>query len=174
MGREHSRSRPVPFQQRTNTSWWSMRPQPADSRRLFRCLRAHLLRSPWIVKSGWNAPAGFPVGHGHTTSVASYSPSARNIIVGQVTSLRCRVRLSHNARAFRSRCQLVMPKQKTLLPFGKQGEGKIWIFSLPAYLRRIQMNAGHIGHKSTNRTGVERVFTTRPLTAGRDCGGQCF
>ena len=31
-------SRPVPFQQRTNTSWRSTRSQPAVSRRLFRCL----------------------------------------------------------------------------------------------------------------------------------------
>jgi hypothetical protein len=31
---------------RTNTSWRSIRPQPAVSRRLFRCLGAHLLRSP--------------------------------------------------------------------------------------------------------------------------------
>jgi len=28
----------VPFQQRTNTSWRSIRSQPAVSRRLFRCL----------------------------------------------------------------------------------------------------------------------------------------
>ena len=40
------RVRPMPFQQRTNTSWRSIRSQPADSRRLFRCLGAHLLRSP--------------------------------------------------------------------------------------------------------------------------------
>ena len=38
--------RPMPFQQRTNTSWRSIRSQPAVSRRLFRCLGAHLLRSP--------------------------------------------------------------------------------------------------------------------------------
>ena len=50
-GRELSRSRPMPFQQRTNTSWWSLRPQPADSRRLFRCFGAHLLRSPYHVKA---------------------------------------------------------------------------------------------------------------------------
>ena len=38
--------RPMPFQQRTNTPWRSTRSQPAVSRRLFRCLGAHLLRSP--------------------------------------------------------------------------------------------------------------------------------
>src|SRR6266851_7981326 len=64
-----NRSRPVPFQQRTNTAWGSTRSQPAVSRRLFRCLGAHLLRSPSIVKYGLIVLALVLAIRGHTTSV---------------------------------------------------------------------------------------------------------
>jgi len=57
------------FQQRTNTSWRSTRSQPAVSRRLFRCLGAHLLRSPSIVNSRFCVLALVSATHGRTPSV---------------------------------------------------------------------------------------------------------
>src|SRR5437867_7006112 len=67
------------FQQRTNTSWRSIRSQPAVSRRLFRCLGAHLLRSPSIVKSDINVLAVVSAIRGHTPSIErdrSFSPNS--------------------------------------------------------------------------------------------------
>src|SRR5438094_9915734 len=77
------------FQQRTNTSWRSTRSQPAVSRRLFRCLEAHLLRSPSIVKSGLNVQALVSPTNGQTTSVERDRAVSPNSVLRSVTSFRC-------------------------------------------------------------------------------------
>jgi len=100
-----NRSRPVPFQQRTNTSWWSTRSQPAVSRRLFRCLGAHLLRSPQNVKFVSLFLAMWLAAHGHTTPVSACArpqrSSSPNSICRQKTSPGCRVIHVHRSFIFR-------------------------------------------------------------------------
>ena len=116
-------SRPVPFQQRTNTSWRSTRSQPAVSRRLFRCLGAHLLRSPSIVKSGLTVWALAVAIRGHTPSVEldrSFSPNSR---LRPMTSFRCPFFSNHSVDPF---VKSLMDKQKTLLTRGKQGLEILW------------------------------------------------
>ena len=93
--------RPMPFQQRTNTSWRSIRSQPAVSRRLFRCLGAHLLRSPLNVKFVSLFPAVRSPVRGHTTSVTIQSSSSPNSTCRQKTSSRCRAFLVHRLFIFR-------------------------------------------------------------------------
>ena len=100
-GRDHSRSRPMPFQQRTNTSCYLVRYQPAVSRRLFRCLGAHLLRSPQSVKFVSLFPAMRWIVHGHTTSVTIQSSSSPNSTCRQKTSSRRRAIFVHRSFIFR-------------------------------------------------------------------------
>src|SRR5947199_10641531 len=100
MGRERSCSRPSPFQQRTNPSWRSIRSQPAVSRRLFRCLGAHLLRSPSIVKSGLNVLALVSATDGQTPSVERDRSFLPNSVSRQVTSFRCPLFSTHSFDPF--------------------------------------------------------------------------
>ena len=88
------------FQQRTNTSWRSTRSQPAVSRRLFRCLGAHLLRSPSIVKSGFIVSALVLAIRGHTPSVERDRSFSPNLISRPVTSFRCPLFSTHSFDPF--------------------------------------------------------------------------
>ena len=122
------------FHQRTNTSWRSTRSQPAVSRRLFRCLGAHLLRSPSIVKSGLVVSALVSATHGHTPSVEldrSFSP---NSVLRSVTSFRCRLFSPHSFDPFVD--LFTHKKQKPC----SHVVSRVWKFYLllPAYLRSIQ------------------------------------
>jgi hypothetical protein len=85
----------MPFQQRTNTSWRSTRSQPAVSRRLFRCLGAHLLRSPLNLKFGKFALAALLACSGHTPSVANPGSPLPFSILCRMTSFRCRLVFAH-------------------------------------------------------------------------------
>ena len=88
------------FQQRTNTSWRSTRSQPAVSRRLFRCLGAHLLRSPSIVISGLNVLALVAATNGHTPSVERERSVSPNSVLRPATSFRCPFFLTHSFDPF--------------------------------------------------------------------------
>src|SRR5437773_5478374 len=88
------------FQQRTNTSWRSTRSQPAVSRRLFRCLGAHLLRSPSIVKSGLNVLALVLAIRGHTPSVERDRSFSSNSVLRPATSFRCPFFSTHSFDPF--------------------------------------------------------------------------
>ena len=70
------------------------RSQPAVSRRLFRCLRAHLLRSPWIVKSGSTHLARL-FADGHTPPVENLGSPALVLVLCRLTPSRCRLRFVH-------------------------------------------------------------------------------
>ena len=87
------------FQQRTNTSWRSTRSQPAVSRRLFRCLGAHLLRSPSIVKSLVVSALLLATG-GRTTPVERDRSLSPNSVLRSVTSFRCRLFSTHSFDPF--------------------------------------------------------------------------
>ena len=104
-------SRPVPlaeptlgespaFQQRTNTSWRSTRSQPAVSRRLFRCLGAHLLRSPLIVKSSADTLACFLATAGQNPSVENLGSPTPQTVWCLLASSRCRFAQCHSATPF--------------------------------------------------------------------------
>src|SRR3989454_1368826 len=84
------------LQQRTNTSWRSTRSQPAVSRRLFRCLEAHLLRSPSIVKSDINVLALVSAILGHTTPAERDRSFSPNSVSRPVTSSRCQFFSTHS------------------------------------------------------------------------------
>src|SRR5436309_15093445 len=84
------------FQQRTNTSWRSTRSQPAVSRRLFRCLGAHLLRSPSLVKSGLNVLALVLAMGGYTPSVERDRSFSPNSVLRPATSFRCPFFFTHS------------------------------------------------------------------------------
>src|SRR5437763_15471983 len=89
----------MPFQQRTNTSWRSTRSQPAVSRRLFRCLGAHLLQSPSIVKSLVVSALLLATG-GHTTPVERDRSFSPNSVLRSVTSFRCPLFSTHSFDPF--------------------------------------------------------------------------
>ena len=123
MGREGTLPALAPFN-KEQTPLAILRYQPAVSRRLFRCLGAHLPRSPSIVKSGSGTRACSVATVGQTPPVENLGSPAPIFVLCQVTSSRCRFSHSHSLDAFRcywfhlARC---MGKQKTLLTFGKQG-----------------------------------------------------
>jgi hypothetical protein len=96
-------SRPMPFQKRTNTSWRSKRPQPAVSRRLFRCLGAHLLRSPCYVNTKFVSPVlvAPSSGGGQTPPVRLLCSSSPNSVCRQKTSPGCRFVPVHRLFIFR-------------------------------------------------------------------------
>jgi hypothetical protein len=94
------RSRPVPFQQRTDTSWRSIGSQPAVSRRLFRCFEAHLLRSPWTVKLGSDTSARFAMTRGQSPPAESLGSPTPLSVLCQMTSSRCRNVLRHSSMPF--------------------------------------------------------------------------
>jgi hypothetical protein len=124
------------FQQRTNTSWRSTRSQPAVSRRLFRCLGAHLLRSPSIVKSGIRVLALVSATHGQTPSVERDRSFSPNSVLRSVTSFRCRLFSTHSFDPFVS---LIYSPIKNKKPCSHV-VSRVWKFYLllPAYLRSIQ------------------------------------
>src|SRR5436190_23957361 len=104
------------FQQRTNTSWRSTRSQPAVSRRLFRCLGAHLLRSPSIVKSGPNVLTLVSATNGQTPSVELDRSVSPDSVLRRSTSFRRPFFSTHSFDPFVSLFRSLMDKQKTLLP----------------------------------------------------------
>ena len=79
-----------------------LRSQPAVSRRLFRCSRAHLLRSPSTVNPGQTHATCLIATRGHTPPAENLgSPTSQSVLASR-TSARCRV-LSHSpCRSFRS------------------------------------------------------------------------
>ena len=117
----------------------SLRYQPAVSRRLFRCLGAHLLRSPWNVNSGRTQLARFFATAGHHPLVEILGSPAPVLILRRLTSSRCRLRFVHRSFTFRLSLAVIQGKQKTLLTFGKQGLENIIVLLLPAHLRDIQI-----------------------------------
>ena len=97
-------TRPEPLQKRTNTVTVGHSVATGLSRWTFRCLGAHLLRSPSNVKSGIGSPAAPMAGRGQTMPVASRSSLSPKSVSRQQTSSRCRVALSHSQLAFRCGC----------------------------------------------------------------------
>src|ERR1041384_2708010 len=83
-----------------------MRSQPAVSRRLFRCLWAHLLRSPSNVNSGSTHLARFFAIDGQSPPVENLGSPAPVLISCRLTSSRCRLRFVHRSFTFRLRWQL--------------------------------------------------------------------
>ena len=126
------------FQQRTNTSWRSIRSQPAVSRRLFRCLGAHLPPSPSIVNSEQIVSARVLAMRGHTTSVERYRSVLPDSVLRRWTSCRCPFVSTHSVDPFvRCSCRSWTNKKPCHL-HGKQGLEKSLVLRLPAYLRSIQ------------------------------------
>ena len=92
-------SQPMPFQQRTNTSWRSIRSQPAVSRRLFRCLGAHLLRSPSIVKSSADTRACFLAANRQNPLAENLGSPTPQPVLCLLASSRCRLNQSATEKA---------------------------------------------------------------------------
>jgi hypothetical protein len=121
------------IQQRSVTSWVHHGTQPAVSRRLFRCLEAHLPRSLRSLKILSNPPASAWAGRGDTAPVAGRGPLSPNSLSRWRTSSRCPAVLAHSSLAFvvvavragTGRSSQIADhkphKQKTLPPFGRQG-----------------------------------------------------
>src|SRR5436190_22621043 len=130
------------FQQRTNTSWRSTRSQPAVSRRLFRCLGAHLLRSPSIVKSDLIVLALVSATNEHTPSVEldrSFSP---NSVLRHSTSSRCPFASTHSFDPFVRWFSHSWTNKKSCSHRGKQGLENFFGSSFtclpPGYLNSFQ------------------------------------
>src|ERR1035441_7911956 len=98
-----------------------LRYQPTVSRWFFRCLGAHLLRSPSNVKSGLIHPARLLATRGQTPPAENLGSPAPFYALCQATSSRCRRCFVSQCSAFRYRVHFLfrfcMGKQKTLLPF---------------------------------------------------------
>ena len=107
-----------------------LRYQPAVSRRLFRCLGAHLLRSPWIVKLFSLVLAMSSIARGHTTSVMIQSSSLLISVCHQKTSSRCRVSFAHRSFTFRCRFRVIPGKIKNPAYFVVSRVGKFYGSSL--------------------------------------------
>src|SRR4029079_16755921 len=73
------------------------RSQPAVSRRLFRCLGAHLLRSPLIVKSSADTLACFLATAGQNPSVENLGSPTPQTVWCLLASSRCRFTQCHSA-----------------------------------------------------------------------------
>src|SRR5437667_6277906 len=99
------------FQQRTNTSWRSIRSQPAVSRRLFRCLGSHLLQSPSIVKS-LIVSALVSATNRQTPSVERDRSFSPNLVSRPVTSFRCPLFSTHSFDPFVSLIQSLIDNKK--------------------------------------------------------------
>src|SRR5271168_4133125 len=80
-----------------------LRYQPTVSRWFFRCLGAHLLRSPWTVKSGLIHPARLLATRGQIPLAENLGSPAPFHVLCQVTSSRCRIRFLSQCYAFRNR-----------------------------------------------------------------------
>ena len=126
------------FQQRTNTSWRSTRSQPAVSRRLFRCLGAHLLRSPLIVKTGLISPSLVSATNGHTPSVERDRSVSANSVLRPVTSFRCPFFSTHSFDPFGSLVLITHGQTKNPATIAVSRVWKFYGLRLPAYLRSIQ------------------------------------
>ena len=102
--------------------------QPAVSRRLFRCLRAHLLRSPLTVNPGQTHATCWIATGGHTPPAENLGSPTSQFVLASRTSARCRV-LSHSpCRSFRSLVSVSLVhrgKQKAPLTIGNRA-GKSW------------------------------------------------
>ena len=99
----------------------SIRSQPAVSRRLFRCLGAHLLRSPSIVNSGIRVLALVSATDGHTPSVERDRSVSPNSVLRSVTSFRCRLFSTHSFDPFVSLIYSPVKNKKPCYHRGKQG-----------------------------------------------------
>jgi hypothetical protein len=102
----------------------SSRCQPAVSRRIFRCLEAHLPTSPSNVKcsSVASLPRRLLAAPGHTESVGGLIQPFPFSIWRSVTSSRCRACFSHSRFAFTFAINLSpFGQQKTLLTSREQG-----------------------------------------------------
>jgi len=113
------------FKQRTNTSWRSTRSQPAVSRRLFRCLEAHLLRSPSIVKAGLVVSALLSATNGHTPSAERDRSVSANSVLRPVTSFRCPFFSTHSFDPFGSLVLITHGQTKNPATFAVS---RVWRF----------------------------------------------
>ena len=136
----------MPFQQRTNTSWRSIRSQPAVSRRLFRCLGAHLLRSPLIFELDKIAVAVFRALSRHTASVASVHSPRPISVLRPTTSFRCRVFLAHSSvplvLVVRSQGFMGKTKNPASFPVSRVGKSFVW-FVHPLTLNLSKLASGN-------------------------------
>ncbi len=144
-GRERSGSRPMPFQQRTNTSCYLVRYQPAVSRRLFRCLGAHLLRSPQYVNLKFVSfvLVTLSSGRGQTPPVRLLRSSSPNSTCRRKTSSRCRFVPIHRLSVFRcSFLFMLFRENKKPCLHAVSRVKKFHFDSLPAYTVSIQITFG--------------------------------
>ena len=102
-----------------------LRYQPTVSRWFFRCLGAHLLRSPLIVKSSADTLACFLPANEQNPPAENLGSPAPFYVLCQVTSSRCRLRFVSQCSAFRYRVSLLLPfrmgNKKPCFRRGKQG-----------------------------------------------------
>ena len=142
----------MPFQQRTNTSWRSIRSQPAVSRRMFRCLGAHLLRSPQYVNLKFVSfvLVTLSYGRGQNPPVRLLCSSSPNSNCRQKTSPGCRAILVHRLFVFSyslfSSQSYKENKKPCLLAVSRVK--KFSFDSLPAYTMSIQITFGPLPYRS--------------------------
>ena len=77
------------------------RSQPAVSRRLFRCLGAHLLRSPSTANPGQLHVTCLVATSGHTPPAENLGSPTSQFVLASRTSARCRVVAHSPSRSFR-------------------------------------------------------------------------
>jgi len=111
----------------------SLRYQPAVSRRLFRCLGAHLLRSPWIVNPGSKHSACYVATSGQNPPAENLGSPTPDFGLVTVTSSRCRS-LSYSQRlTFRSLSLAIVVHGKTKNP-ATGLVSRVWKVSSIVYL----------------------------------------
>jgi hypothetical protein len=147
----------MPFQQRTNTSWRSIRSQPAGSRRLFWCLGAHLLRSPSIVKAFPTVPARSFARDGQNPPVRSLRSSAPFSVWLSLTSSRRRSVIAHRSSPFVAVVHGGFHGNKKPCSHGASRVQKSLFDGLPAHLRLIPAGFGAL---PTIRPGMPQAKRT--------------
>ena len=120
------------------------RSQPAVSRRLFRCLRAHLLRSPSTVNPRQTHGTCLVATGGHTPPAENLgSPTSQSVLASR-TSARCRV-LSHSpSRSFRRSVSVSVVHRENKKPCSPSASrvGKSWSSRDALYLLTFRDLAG--------------------------------
>jgi hypothetical protein len=129
---------------------------------------AHLLRSPWIVKSGADTLAPILAPDRPSPSVENLGSPAPVIDGCRGTPSRCRHFVTHSSFTFRGRFQSSFSGNKKPCLLAASRVWKSSIDFLPAYLRVIQIRFGLLAQTGTGWLKAKHTTLTRPVMTRPD------
>ena len=139
---------------------------------MFRCLGAHLLRSPSDVNPGLTRVACWLATAGQTPSAENLGSPTPDFVLAPMTSSRCRS-CSHSQRSILSLSWLRLSyssinqtKNPATASVSRVGKSITRDLVLPAYLGSIRIGLGFMG-QVLGRTKAEHIAADRPATTCR-------